>query len=134
MVGWVVLRSVMSVLLVFVVLIIGPGAAALAATPSWQPPPVDMTALPGDGPPGPPARLPTYTQKTACAVLMFNIAWAAGSSGSAMPWWCGTRQAVFWVYVVPAGGPGGPSPGARYVDRRWLPGRRRGRARPCRVR
>jgi membrane-anchored mycosin MYCP len=69
--GRVVLRSVMSVLLVFVVLIIGPGAASFAATPVWQPPPVDMTALPGDGPPGPPAGT-TYAQKTACIVSRTN--------------------------------------------------------------
>jgi membrane-anchored mycosin MYCP len=64
-------RTVTSVLLVFVVLIIGPGATALAATPSWQPPPVDMSALPADGPPGPPAGT-TYTQKTACIVSHTN--------------------------------------------------------------
>jgi membrane-anchored mycosin MYCP len=64
-------RTVTSVLLVFVVLIIGPGASALAATPSWQPPPVDMTALPADGPPGPPAGT-TYAQKTACIVSRTN--------------------------------------------------------------
>jgi membrane-anchored mycosin MYCP len=64
-------RTVTSVLLVFVVLILGPGASALAATPSWQPPPVDMTALPADSPPGPPAGT-TYTQKTACIVSRTN--------------------------------------------------------------
>ncbi|HEY3607450.1 MAG TPA: type VII secretion-associated serine protease mycosin [Pseudonocardiaceae bacterium] len=64
-------RTVTSILLVFVVLIIGPGAAALAAGPSWQPPPVDMTALPADGPPGPPAGT-TYTQKTQCIVSNTN--------------------------------------------------------------
>ncbi len=64
-------RIVTSVLLVFVVLIIGPGATALAATPSWQPPPVDMTALPADSPPAPPAGT-TYTQKTACIMSHTN--------------------------------------------------------------
>jgi membrane-anchored mycosin MYCP len=37
----------------------------LAATPSWQPPPVNLAALPPDLPPGPPPGI-TYQQRTQC--------------------------------------------------------------------
>lgn len=38
---------------------------AVADQPAWEPPPVDMTALPADTPPGPPPGV-TYQQKNAC--------------------------------------------------------------------
>ena len=51
-----------------------PTGAAHPAQPgpaNWQPPPVEMSALPPDGPPGPPAGT-TYTQKTQCIVSHTN--------------------------------------------------------------
>lgn len=44
---------------------------AAAAAPSWQPPPVDMSALPADAPPGPPPGV-TYQQKNACVTSNTN--------------------------------------------------------------
>lgn len=49
----------------------GPAHPAVPGPGTWEPPPVDMTALPPDGPPGPPAGT-TYTQKTACIVSNTN--------------------------------------------------------------
>jgi membrane-anchored mycosin MYCP len=43
----------------------GPAFPAQPGPSTWEPPPVDMTALPADTPPGPPPGT-TYTQKTAC--------------------------------------------------------------------
>ncbi|HEX3591984.1 MAG TPA: type VII secretion-associated serine protease mycosin [Pseudonocardiaceae bacterium] len=40
-------------------------AAATPPPPAWEPPPVNMAALPKDTPPGPPAGI-TYTQKNQC--------------------------------------------------------------------
>lgn len=42
-----------------------------ADQPSWQPPPVDMSALPADAPPGPPPGV-TYQQKNTCIVSNTN--------------------------------------------------------------
>jgi membrane-anchored mycosin MYCP len=42
-----------------------PGPAAATAGPSWEPPPVNLAALPPDRPPGPPPGV-TYTQRTRC--------------------------------------------------------------------
>ncbi|HEY0808124.1 MAG TPA: type VII secretion-associated serine protease mycosin [Pseudonocardiaceae bacterium] len=63
-------RSAGSVLLA--IMVIGSvSMPAAPATPTWRPPPVDLTALPPDTPPGPPAGT-TYTQKTACIVSHTN--------------------------------------------------------------
>jgi len=50
---------------------VGPAYPAQPGPSTWQPPGVDMAALPADGPPGPPAGT-TYTQKTQCIVSHTN--------------------------------------------------------------
>jgi len=49
----------------------GPVISAQPGPSTWEPPPVDSTALPANTPPGPPAGT-TYTQKTTCIVSHTN--------------------------------------------------------------
>ena len=64
------MRSGLAAVLAGAVLLVATPAAS-AVPPSWQPPPVDMSALPADPQPGPPPGV-TYQQKNACVTSNTN--------------------------------------------------------------